>query len=334
MWFKKKDKTKKPERAAPATKPAEKSSAPSGVAGLKFFLALLLTAGLVIGGAFGLKKLEVRVQQGKSGPVVQYVGVLLESPPDWMPAALGKDIAQSLLPARAAYADPDLLSRVQARAAKHPWIRQVVQVSRRMSDDPRLGLVTVKATFRQPVAKIKGEQGWAFVDLDGYRLDEGHVPQYISPAVGPGQGPRRCFLHKDDAPGLDEIHYIEIQGVSTPPPGVGQKWSADDLAEGLKLVTLMYARAYARQIAIVDVRNFGGRINRHEPFLRLAAHTLDGAITDIRFGQFPGLEAPCEIPTERKLKYLDEYASAHKGSLAGRNRYIDLRYDSLVISND
>jgi hypothetical protein len=62
--------------------------------------------------------------------------------------------------------------------------------------------------------------------------------------------------------------------------------------------------------------------------------TPDARTTEILFGQFPGLEAPSEIPSDRKMLYLDHYAKSHGGLLAGKNRQLDLRYDDLHISND
>ena len=118
-------------------------------------------------------------------------------------------------------------------------------------------------------------------------------------------------------------------------PGTGKKWDADDLADGLKLAALVCRKTWVNQIATVDVRNYDGRINRQEPFLRLTAKDrATGRSTDIRFGQLQGINAPGEVPTDRKLKYIDTYVTKHNGVLAGLNRFLDLRFDDLLVSND
>lgn len=355
MWFKKKDKSKQDDR-------------PSGlgrVPGLRFFLILLVLCGLVVGGAAGMRRLDIGVQKGNFGPVVQYVGAVLEDPPPppWMPEQVSTDIGKSILPKGANYNDPELPGKVDELAAANPWVRQVVSVSRRMDKrDPRIGLIVLSAKYRQPAAAVQTEQGLRYVDREGFRLPDGQTPQYMKWLPrGPGMPPRQaCYIHQGDAPDLEQIHYIEIQGVSTPPPPVGRKWDAKDLVEGLKLVDLVWSDPrIGKQIALVDVRNFDGRINPQESFLRMIAKdplAAGAKTTEILFGQFPGSEsavglppdrkdwppgleeklkkAAAEVPSVRKMLYLDHYAKSHGGLLAGKNRQLDLRYDDLHISND
>lgn len=332
MWFKKSQK-----KAAAVEAVGSKSKSLLGrVPGLRFFIALILTAGAAIGAVAGMKHMELRVLQGKAGPVPIAVQMRLESAPSWMPAYVGRDIAKSLLPDKANYNDPGLASKVQALAAKQPWIRKVELISKQMSADPRLGEVILKAQYRQAVAKVQADGQWAFIDVQGYRLPAEQVPRFMRlVAQGAGQAPRQEFyISQEDAPQLSPIHHIEIQGVSSAPPAVGEQWQASDIAEGLKLVEMVYAKAYASQITAVDVRNHDGRIHRQEPFLRMTARIGNGSATDIRFGRFPSVDSPCEIPNERKFQYLDSYAEDHKGFIAGRHSYLDLRYDHLIISNN
>jgi hypothetical protein len=62
------------------------------------------------------------------------------------------------------------------------------------------------------------------------------------------------------------------------------------------------------------------------------AEVKGGQPTDIRFGRFPLPGGDHVVSPERKLSYLDAYATDHKGLLAGINRYLDLRYDELHVS--
>src|ERR1017187_559607 len=187
-----------------------------------------------------------------------------------MPQQVSTGIGKSILPKGANYNDPELPGKVDELAAANPWVRQVLSVTRRMDKrDPRIGLIVLSAKYRKPVAAVQTEHELLYVDNEGFRLPDGQSPHYMKWAPqSPGKPPRQeCYLRQGDAPDLEEIHYIEIQGVSTAPPDVGKKWSEKDLSEGLKLVDLMWSQPrIGRQIAQVDVRNFGGRINRQESF--------------------------------------------------------------------
>lgn len=340
MWFKK-DKSKSDQLAQEAADEAaaltaRKPSFWGRAPGLRFFLGLLVLCALVVGGAVAMSHYDRSDSRPKYGPVVKHVGVLpVNTPPSWMPKELSRDICQSIMPRGANYNDPELTTKVQALASANPWIRKVVRVSRKLDEKRRgLGLVLVDALYRQPVAAVKTEQGLAYVDTEGFRLPDDQMPLFMKRvSQGPGKPDKlSCYLR--EGPGLERIHYIEIQGVSTPPPPVGQKWDAEDLAEGLKLAAVMVRQPYARQIAAVDVRNHGGRIARQDCQLQMIARDRQGKATTIYFGRFPGIDAPAEVETERKLKYLEFYAGQHNGTLAGFNRLLDLRYDTLMVSND
>lgn len=331
------------------------SAKPTSGAGklVRALLIVFVTCGLAAGAAIGMKRMESKVIQGQAGPTPQAVGVTLAPTPDWMPQSLGKHIARSLLDPNAKYNDPNLANDVYARAGAHPWIRRVELVTKRVSDqDPRIGLVLVNAEFRQPAAMVKLADGKvAFVDREGYRLDENEIPSYMRLVSDEASRPSRmeCFMNRREAPrGARRIHYLQIDGVLAPPPAVGQRWIdlavktpkdkvppiAADLADGLTLVEIMSSRPYVGQIKSVDVRNHGGRISKAEPFLRLTAQVNNGAVTDIRFGRLPIAGGDYEVSTERKLQNLDNYVADHDGSLVGKNRYINLQYDKLHVSFD
>jgi hypothetical protein len=140
------------------------------------------------------------------------------------------------------------------------------------------------------------------------------------------------FIHRSDVPRPYKavaIHYMTIDGVASDPPGIGVKWDGPDLSEGLRMVQLLSTRDYANQITTVDVRNFGGAISRNQPHLSLRAKIGDGPETIVKFGRFPDPSGDWEIPTDRKMRYLDLFASENKGKLTGVAAYIDLQGDQL-----
>ncbi len=286
----------------------------------------------------GMKALERRVLRTPIGATPQAVQFRLTSIPDWMPSRLATRIVDAIAPATADFNDPKLTETVYARARMNPWIGKITRVSKQRGDSQSVGVIEIDATYRRAVARIQVAGGYAYVDAEGYRLPAAEVPQWVAAVPVPGgQAPKQIsYLHPGDAPpGLTprQIHYILIDGVQAPAPPVGQAWAGKDLQAGLSLIGLVSTRRYASQITVVDVRNCDGRINRDEPHLRMSAQYGRGRPTDIRFGRFPAPDGgDYVVSPERKLRYLDDYVADHEGWLAGRNSYIDLRFDQLHVS--
>ena len=128
------------------------------------------------------------------------------------------------------------------------------------------------------------------------------------------------------------VHYFRIDGASESTMRIGDTWPGEDVAAGLRLISLLARRPYANQVSVVDVRNYEGRISSEEPHLRLYAQSEQSKATDIRFGRFPRPGGDFVISPERKMSYLDEYVKRHDGRLAGLNAYLDLRFDQLHVS--
>lgn len=255
-----------------------------------------------------------------------------------MPESLAARIAESLLTGEARYYDESLSETVRLRAQRNPWIREVIRVEKKYhSKDPRAGVVEVEASFRMPIAKARWAAGFAYFDEDGYRLPAADVPRWVATVdAGAGQGERSVyFIHRGDArPGmkLAAWHHVLIEGAAANLPAIGKRWGGDDVGAGLKLIKVISPKPYAWQITAVDVRNYGGRVSRFEPHLRMYAQVARVQPTDIRFGRFSMPEGDFNVSVERKLSYLDQYAAEHDGYLAGINSYLDLRYDELHVS--
>jgi hypothetical protein len=307
--------------------------------GMSALRALVVVLGIV-GLVAGLRLLRRHVLQTRYRGSQGRAAVQLTRTPRWMPEALAWHIVEELTPRGASLADADLAQTVYERAAANPWVQRVGRVRVRPNTDAPGGVVRCELTFRRPAARVRVGSRHVYVDAEGVRLPISHVPLWVVTLQDErGQTVRQVsYLARGQVPdswrsAARRIHYVTIDGVSSPPPPPGWKWNADDLAAGLRLVALVRPRAYYAQISLIDVRNHAGRITRDEPALRMYAQIGRGRPTDIRFGRFP---APGGgdyiIGPQRKLSYLDEYAAEHGGRLAGEHAYLDLRYDELHVS--
>ncbi len=300
----------------------------------------VLVALFGIGGVVGMRELRDQVlrdrYRGRRGSA--WVG--LTHVPKWMPKSLARQIAGELTPPKATLADPDLARKVYERAQANPWVRAIRRVEVRPNPGRPGGIVHTHLTYRRPLARVREGEKYLYVDAEGFRLPETQVPLWVVTLQDRGGKVARqvSYTARGDVPeawraGARRIHYVVIDGVRTSAPPPGWKWSADDLQAGLRLVELVRARPYYPQITLVDVRNHDGRITRNQPELRMYAQVGRGPATDIRFGRFP---APGGgdyiISPRRKLSYLDEYAAENGGLVAGRNSYLDLRFDELHVS--
>lgn len=288
---------------------------------------------LAVCGAVGMSLLEGRVLSGQAVDAPVRLRARLSARPDWMPQDLADQIVTTMLPTGASYYDRQLTDNVRSRAMANPWIRKVLRVSKYPSKQPGTATVSLDAEFRMPIAKAEADDGYVYLDAEGYRLPARQVPQWAASADG-ASSKLAYYIERGDIPaGLvaRRIHYIVVQGAEARPPAVGRQWPGDDMAAGLALVCLVATKPYAYQITAVDVRNFGGRIDSHEPQLRLWAQLGRSRPTDIRFGRFPRPDGDYVVSPQRKMSYLDQYVEDH-GRLAGVNRYLDLRYDELRIS--
>lgn len=264
------------------------------------------------------------------------VRVEIVDAPAWMPGVLRRYIEASLAPAPRRTYDPGLARKVYIRAQANPWVRSVRSVRRCSSDRPNSTLLQLRGRFRKPIARIRTGGTFAYLDADGVRLVASQVPHWVGVTARlDGTTGQVCFTNTDEVPPgmrVRPIHYIAIDGVRTSEPPIGSVWQGSDVAAGLRLLALIVDKPYANQITLVDVRNYGGRISRYEPHLRLYAQVGHGKATDVKFGRFPRPRGDFVVSPARKVSYLDEYAARNGGQLAGLNAHLDLRYDQLHVS--
>jgi hypothetical protein len=231
----------------------------------RFVCWFVLLAAVVVGGAAALTALQ-RYAEGAQfvGGPVKYT-VQLESTPAWMPATLCRYVLEDATPRNLSFDDPSLCRAVHDQAAQSPWIEKITEI-RRVRQSATRGVVTVRAQYRQPVARVAREGRVYYVDAEGVVLPYSQTPKFASKDANGV----KYFIQREGVPANFtpiRIHYIAIEGVEAPPPTVGDKWSGADLAQGLRLVKLLSTRPYANQISVVDVRNHERRISESEPEL-------------------------------------------------------------------
>ena len=305
-----------------------------GFAGLKFYIGMVLVCAAAIGTIAGLREAERRVLSGQVAPLPQSVKLHFENLPDWMHADLATQIAWDLMPDgdKTPY-DARLVNDVYERARVHPWIAGVDMVTRRLAETQhpdaagrlaRDGEVVIRAQYRQPVARVQcGNGQWVFVDRAGVRLPDEVPTHHAAVRQNDGQVKTRWFLPSSAMPpDAKPLHYVAIQGVSSLPPDIGQKWDADDLADGLRLAGMIGRYPWYGRITSIDVRNHIARLDPTGSELRMYAKASQGQTT-ILFGRFPQENGDWEISPDEKLHSLDLIVREHNGLAKGE---IDLRY--------
>ena len=266
-----------------------------------FIIKVTIVIGLsviIIGGGYFLKqrffstaKDEAKVRQLR----------LMDIPP-WLPRDIARRVVSEIqlsLKGKSIL-DEELSRDVYRIAISNPWIATVDKVIKH-----RDRTIDIYARFRRPYALVATENEPGKF----YLIDNEAVVLPIST--------NRIEMGK----------FIVIDGVQSSPPKAGEKWNSPDLSDGIRLLSLIKDKPYIDQITTIDVRNYNGRINPSEPYLRMYAQVGNSKRTDIRFGRFPIDDLDYCVSPEKKIEQLDKIVAQNNGRLAGVWNWIDLRYD-------
>lgn len=275
--------------------------------------AHLLLVGLLAGGVgSGYYYADQYVHQSVAYPSRPLLIVLKNRPP-WMNDFLVEQIAMIARPIGAHSAfDHALLVDTAEMLARNPWVRRVQSVRRAYTYRPG-DTLEIDCEYRAPVALVKSGLFYWLVDEKGVRLSE-RFTERDTPSIQFG------------ADGRTRIRVIE--GVRQPAPHVsGEKWSGDDLAAGLRMVSYLFDRSYADDLLRVDVTNFNGRVNPKEPQIVLGTRYQ----TQIWWGRPPSdddLDSFIELTTARKLTRLRLIREQY-GRVDARQQWVDIRFDTV-----
>lgn len=259
--------------------------------------AAWIAAGVLL--VVGLRQLDQHV---RAHPPVLQPRLVWESLPGWLADEKYAMVRSEIVAAAKLSTETDLYAagltaRVAERLAGSPWVATVGEVALAPT-----GNLHVKASFREPLAYVDVRGRAYLVGADGVRL------------------PAECdtsFIPPED--------WFVLYGASEGIPAVGEAWSGNDVAAGLKLVDLLELARARKQLPFrawlrgVDVANY----DRSEEPLdgRLRIRLLrPGAY--INWGEAPGEAYPVEAQAEAKLAMLTELYT-QRGRLP--NARIDVR---------
>jgi len=264
---------------------------------IKVVVVIGLSA-IIIGGGYFLK--ERVISAAKDDARVRQLRLM--NVPPWLPRDIARCVVSEIQPLLKdkSILDEELCKDVYRIAIDNPWISAISKVVKH-----RDGTIDIYAQFRRPYALVATESEPGRF----YLIDNEAVVLPIS------------------ADRIKREKFIVIDGVRSAPPEAGEKWNSPDLRDGLRLLSLIKNKPYVDQITTIDVRNYNGRINPSEPYLRMYAQVGNSKRTDIRFGRFPVDDLDYCIGPEEKIKHLDKIVAQNNGRLAGICRWIDLRYD-------
>jgi len=235
--------------------------------------------------------------------------VVLIDPPTWMSQTLVTQITQSVSsPVATAADDGAAVREVAGKLHAHPWVAGVQEVRRVYGKAPG-DTIEVKATFRAPVALVRDGDWYWMVDSTGVKLPERFAVSEVPTVV---VSPDR------------ELNFRIITGVRAPAPAAGSLWTGEDVRAGLDLAALFADKPFGDEIVVIDVSNYGGRVEQNLPQLVLKTR-FD---TQIGWGRpVKARDFFVEISNDMKLQRLQEFKNRTGRVDAGRD-YIDIRMET------
>ena len=218
--------------------------------------------------------------------------------PPWLQRPQNRHILQSVkqeagISQEQSHLDDGLTQRLAARLGRSGWVRKVVSVEKCYG-----GRIVARCEYRQPIAWVM-HGDWCFlVDDACVRL--------------PGR-----YAHVQVA----RAGLLQVAGVRSPPPEVGQPWDGEDLADAIRLVSQLADQPFREQIVGVLVYNHDGREDPYEAHIELAT---DQPGNRIRWGRAPGEELGLEPTAEQKLALLQGLYRKYRRVDMGKS-YVDIR---------
>lgn len=181
------------------------------------------------------------------------------------------------------------------------WIRKILFVRRAMV--PHEQIIEIAATYRHPAAFVKFKNQYYLVSRSGIRL----------PGVYSLR--QRNYLHR----------LFTLTGYSGAMPKSGALFPGGAVHAGIALARLLQHRPYSNQIRDIDVAGVG-KPSQSRPQIVLITQYH----TEVYWGQPPGVRSFFEVPTDRKLEYLQAIYQQYHRIDAG-HAYVDLRGDQVLV---
>ncbi len=229
--------------------------------------------------------------------------VSISAPPDWIPPDLTQQVfARAGLEENQSLLDVTLSERVAAAFHTHPWVQEVRSVRKTYP-----ARVHVDVVYREPVAMVKGVDGYYPIDRHGILL------------------PARDF---SDA---DVERYPVIERVASVPMGkLGESWGDPAVSGAAELAATLNAKREGKNswwselglTAILMPRRVALIEDADE--LEYELRTKGGS--EILWGRGPNSRHPGELAVVQKLQRLSEYQRDYGGFDDAHGPYqIDIR---------
>lgn len=277
-------------------------------------IGLLLLGGVGAGG-YAAWRYVVRQVAFPAKPLQ----VMFTNQPAWMTERLAREIGQSTRPKGAHSAfDHNMLVEIDRALRKNPWVRKVRSVRRAYGRGPA-DTIEIDCDFRAPAALVRWQDDFHYVDGQGVLLPERFEVADLDRLTVGADG-RAIFR--------------VVEGVRRAPPRrPGYKWAGEgnpiaaDLAAGLKMAQYIAGKPYTEEIRVINVENFGGRVDKDEAELVLV--TKYG--TKVHWGLPPGDEDEgiLEVRAERKLAYLQTLYEKF-GRVDMNQPWVRVRFDKVT----
>lgn len=305
---------KKPSKSAPekpkVAKPPREPWSPEAKARVRkiaFHGVAAVAFSICCGAGFVVSQRYVdRIARTEQPPAVKLV-----DRPAWMTDTLANQITASVRPNTPFTAnDHQMLVDRATILSANPWIKEVRSVRRAYENAPG-DVIEVDCQYRAPIALVRWQDAYWYVDAEGVRLPEKLSAQQVSTLIRPN--------------GATQTFRI-IDGVAQPPAAPGKAWPGGDVQAGIELIGLLSDPNY-NDILKIDVTNFGGRVSPNESQINLVTRYN----TEVRWGQPPSSKAFfVEQPVGRKLDVLQQ-AKQKTGRIDLNQPWIDLRFDSATV---
>ena len=272
----------------------------------RLFVGSLVALALVVGTTFlnRFPPVDARPEYQASSQQI-----ILTPAPHWIPPDLAQDaLKRAGLDTQLSLLDNSLSERIAAAFYTHPWILDVQRVEKFFP-----ARICVDLTYRQPVAIVKGVDG--YYPIDRYA----------------------CLLPGNDFRPSDIDRYPVVENVtSVPATGQGQPWGDPSVAGAARLAAI-FMDSGEDEGSLWEELDLAAIIAPHDLYLpgegadpEFAIRTSGGSV--ILWGRAPGTRHPGELAAEKKVGRLTDYHRDH-GSLddAPEPYMIDIRdWNSII----
>lgn len=253
---------------------------------------LVLTALVVVGAIAGALYCWSRWGESaihSADYVVSADSIAITAQPNWIHADVKSEVLQSLGGNDLELLDRDLVEKMAAAFAMHPWVAKVVRVEKRMPAQVRVDL-----QYRRPVLVVKmdatADGGLLFLDEHGVLLP-----------------------HADFSPSQAK-DFLRISAAGETPTSVyGNPWGSERIAGAARVAATCGTRWQSLGLySIAAQRSPAGE-------LVYELRTQDDK-TRVIWGSAPGSERTGEPSAAQKVGALEQYAKT-KGTLDQNGRY-------------